>query len=158
MRARPKRAVAVAKHMQPWGLSQRGFIHALAKGIVPWIKEAVLEPINKRLAALEAATGLSETTHQPGVEAIAPVIRNYIEARLGPIAATVHDLDQDAMRYVGTYKARTYKRGETVTHKGGQWFCLEACDTRPGTDGSWVLTVKSGQAPGTRPREAADET
>lgn len=144
-----QQALAAAKHMQPWGMSQRGFLRALAKGIVPWIKE-VLQPLEERLAKLEAATGLSKTAKQPGVEAISPVIKNYIDARLRPVEALVHELDGDAMRYSGVWRAKTYKRGQTVSHAGGQWFALEATDSKPGSDGSWKLTVKSGRAPGTR--------
>ena len=104
-----------------------------------------------RIMALERACGLSPTAPTPGVEAIAPVIKNYIDARLRLVEALAHDLDQSAMRYVGIYKpGRTYKSGETVTCAGGLWFALGATDGKPGRGGDWKLVVKSGRAPGTR--------
>ena len=75
---------------------------------------------------------------------MAPVIKNFVDARLAPIERLVHELDQGAMRYAGTYRAgKTYKCGEACTHNGGLWLALGATDTKPGT-GDWKLIVKSG--------------
>ena len=69
---------------------------------------------------------------------------DFIEARLRPLEATVHDLDETAQRYAGTYRhGKTYKGGQTVSYRGGLWLALGATDTKPGT-GDWKLVVKSG--------------
>jgi hypothetical protein len=138
------RAVAARQSSQRTALTRRD-ITALAQAIVPFIRECVIAPLDKRLAELERACGLGASPKQPGVEAIAPVIRNYVEARLGPTAQRVHELSTDAMKYCGVYRReKTYQRGEVVTHNGGIWFCEETSDCKPGVDGSWKLVVKSG--------------
>ena len=108
------------------------------------ILDAVTDPLRQRIRQLERACGFEPTAQQPGVEAIAPVIKNFVDARLAPIERLVHELDGDAMRYTDVYKSgRTYKRGETCTHGGGLWLALGATDTKPGS-GDWKLVVKSG--------------
>ena len=100
-----------------------------------------------RIVALERACGLSPTAPTPGVEAVAPVVKNFVDAQLGPLRGMVHELRADAMKYMGVYEqGRTYQRGEVVSLKGGMWFALETTNTRPGVNGDWKLTVKSGQA------------
>jgi len=101
-----------------------------------------------RLVKLERATGLSPTDAVPGVESVAPVILNFINARLAPIERRVNELDRDVMKYMGVWlKEKTYTRGAVTTHAGALWFAMETTDSRPGTNGDWKLTVKSGHAP-----------
>ena len=114
------------------------------------VLNAVTDPLRERIRQLERACGFEPTAQQIGTEAIAPVIKNFVDARLAPIEALVRDLDSDAMRFSDVYRHnKTYKRGQVVTHNGGLWFALETTDSKPGSDGSWKLTVKSGRAPGT---------
>jgi hypothetical protein len=65
-----------------------------------------------------------------------------------PLAtSTLTGLEQPSrphLRYAGTYRhGKTYKRGQTVSFRGGLWLALGATDTKPGT-GDWKLVVKSG--------------
>ena len=132
----PRPAQMATARQRPIG---RAEIEKLAHLIAVELGQAL-----RRLDKLEAACGLSKSTPQPGVEAIAPVIRNYIESRLRPVEALVHELDGDAMRFADVYKSgKTYKRGQVATYKGGVWLALGATDTKPGT-GDWKLVVKSG--------------
>ena len=68
-------AKTAARRQPPIG---RAEIERLARVIAVEIGQAL-----KRLDKLEAATGLSKTASlQPGVEAVAPLIKDFIEARL----------------------------------------------------------------------------
>ena len=105
-----------------------------------------MRAMHERIRRLETACGLANTEAQPGVEAIAPVVKNFLDARLAPIEHLLYELDNEATRYSGIYQSgKTYKRGQSVTLNGGEWRCLEATDSRPGTDGSWKLMVKSNE-------------
>lgn len=115
------------------------------------IFEAVVLPLMDRIAELERACGLAPSP-KPGVEAIAPVVANFVNRRMAPLERLVADLGQCSMRYAGVFKAgRTYTSGEVVTCDGGLWFALSSVDTKPGVSrADWKLVVKSGRAPGTR--------
>jgi hypothetical protein len=68
-----------------------------------------------------------------------------VEQKHQQFAETVAD---EVLRYQGIWRQdKTFPKGSCVTHHGGLWFAVEATDTRPGTDGFWKLTVKSGHAP-----------
>ena len=98
----------------------------------------------KRLDKIERACGLDPTAPQIGTAAIAPVIKNFVEARLAPIEALVREHEDECMRYADTFRpGKTYKRGQTVSFRGGLWLALGCTDTRPG-GGDWKLVVKSG--------------
>ena len=72
------------------------------------------------------------------------MIAAHIEKRLAPLEALIRELDGDAMRFADVYRSgKTYKRGQTVSFRGGLWLALGCTDTRP-PSGDWKLVVKSG--------------
>jgi hypothetical protein len=149
-----KAAPAPVAQPTPRGFTQ-GELRALAGGIAPFVAERIdeelakaLAPAAERLNELERATGLSKSAPMPGVEAIAPVVAAYVNARTGPLQARVAGLENDVMQYRGIYEeGLTYVRGTVCTHSGGMWLATETTNSKPGTNGDWKLTVKSGQAP-----------
>jgi formate dehydrogenase maturation protein FdhE len=105
-----------------------GVITALAEAIVPFIKEliadAVAEPI-ARLAEIEKRRGLA------------------------PLASRLAQLEQDALKYEGTWReGKTYAPGACVTFQGSLWVCEGGNGgERPGAGAtSWRLAVKRGRA------------
>ena len=105
---------------------------------------AVADPLRERIRQLERATGVGvDKDARPGVEMVAPVVRNFVESRLAPLEALVREHEDACMRFSGVYKQKTYKRGQAVSFRGGLWLCLACTDTKPGT-GDWKLVVKSG--------------
>lgn len=140
------------KPAAPPSVFTNGQVRALARMMAP-----EFSAIEKRLGAVEGrTTGTGEApasasttpASAAGTTVIAAEVRNYIDARLNPLAQQVHELGQDTMKYRGVYQpGRTYQRGEAVTLNGGLWFALETTDARPGKGGDWKLTVKSAMAP-----------
>jgi hypothetical protein len=66
-----------------------------------------------------------------------------IEARLAAMEVHVREL-----KYVGPWTAqqRSFKRGNFASHNGSLWHCeQDGATSRPGSDSSWRLCVKSGQ-------------
>jgi hypothetical protein len=70
-------------------------------------------------------------------------LRNQIamlEARLAEL-----ETSRKEFRYVGPWRdGRQYEMGNFSTCGGSLWHCEEATQSRPGTDSSWKLCVKSG--------------
>jgi hypothetical protein len=104
-------------------------LEALAKGMVPvirqWIADAV-NPLAARLDAMEKHKGL------------APFV-----ARLAQLEA------KPSLQYEGTWnEAKTYSCGALVTFQGGLWHCEDTnMGVRPGAgSSSWKLAVKRGRA------------
>jgi len=55
---------------------------------------------------------------------------------------------EHTMQYEDTWKQhRTYTRGAVVTFDGGMWIACDTTNSRPKTDDTWHLCVKSGMAP-----------
>jgi len=48
--------------------------------------------------------------------------------------------------YEGIWRENNlYQRGVFVTHRGSLWHAEQVTESKPGTDGTWKLTVKSGE-------------
>ena len=60
-------------------------------------------------------------------------------------------LEETALRYEGTWQARSYAAGSAVTHQGGIWITRELTAARPGSPDpasrAWTLAVKAGYRP-----------
>jgi hypothetical protein len=82
-------------------------------------------------------------------EAIAPVMREYVDRRLGELALRMDVLESRAaeLKYCGSWNsARSYKRGNFTTSGGSLWHAeIDSTGVRPGDGDTWKLAVKSGQ-------------
>lgn len=100
-------------------------LHALAEGLVPFIKELIADAVSE------------------------PVARNAVcEQRIVELEAHVIKLEQQpTMKYLGVWNLeRTYFIGDFVTDDGSLWHCDKACTgVRPGDGVCWVLAVKRGR-------------
>jgi hypothetical protein len=56
------------------------------------------------------------------------------------------ELRSEGMKYLGIYQDNfQYFKSNFVTHQGALWFCEMQTKSRPGTDATWRLAMKSTQ-------------
>jgi hypothetical protein len=83
------------------------------------------------------------------VEGIAPVLKEYVDRRLGELALRVDLVEALAgqLKYCGVWSgSRQYRKGNFITHNGAMWNAqLDSIGARPGDGDCWQLCVKSGQ-------------
>ncbi len=69
-----------------------------------------------------------------------------LKAENAALQRNFSDFRKNAMSFAGTFnRAVEYTRGDTVLHKGGQWFCAKlSCGETPGEGStSWVMLEKT---------------
>ena len=81
----------------------------------------------------------------PLMEAVGPVIRAFVAKELAPLRAKIEALEKRAaVKYSGVFKqGASYAEANICTHDGGLWLARADTASRPGTDASWQLIVKS---------------
>lgn len=79
-------------------------------------------------------------------EGLAPVITRAIKSATAPLIARIEELEDRGLKFCGVHqRAQSYRRGDSVTHKGSLWTALEATNSEPGTGPSWQLSAKGSQ-------------
>jgi hypothetical protein len=77
---------------------------------------------------------------------VEPLIKRIaLEQRKALLEARVHDLEaRGEIKYCGIWQPdQQYQRGNFVTLNGGMWHAEQRTTSRPGTDSTWKLAVKS---------------
>jgi hypothetical protein len=78
------------------------------------------------------------------VKAIRRDLIEPLKVQLAAIEARLTGLEQRGeLRYCGIWQDQQYERGSFVTMSGGLWACEMRTTSRPGTDSTWRLAVKS---------------
>ena len=89
-------------------------------------------------------------------EGLVPILNDALDGREAKIMGVVKALEarvklletRPDVTYAGIFQDGVqYKAGTLATHAGGLWLAVHAFTTaRPGTDASWRLVVKRGEA------------
>ncbi|MBR1154513.1 hypothetical protein [Bradyrhizobium sp. JYMT SZCCT0428] len=81
------------------------------------------------------------------MEAIAPLIKEHVEAKIAPLNARIVELEKGGIRYLGVFqRAIDYRRGSVVTDAGSAWVALtDNPQNTPGHSSDWQLMVKAGK-------------
>lgn len=107
-------------------------IAALMKGIAPAISAAIASAVRPTVSRIEAVERKLSVPAADDVKALLDRIK-ALEAR--PQAV-----------YKGVWAEGEYGHGDMVTQGGGLWHAQRSTDAKPGTDDSWKLAVKKGEA------------
>jgi hypothetical protein len=96
------------------------------------------------------ARTLARGVHQTIEQALDPLKRELGELRCQRDldAARVRELQaRPSIAYCGVWKeGATYNEGSLVTRAGSLWCAVQQTAMKPGSDPSWRLIVKAGQA------------
>ena len=80
------------------------------------------------------------------MEAIAPLIKTYVEEKTAPLLARIAEIEKGGIKYMGTHqRAIDYRRGSLVTHEGSIWCATTDTQDVPGKSAAWQLAVKAGR-------------
>jgi len=72
-------------------------------------------------------------------------IGRMLQPRLNALEQRIEELERHPFRYVGTWEAGAYDKGEFASHSGSLWFCHAPTSSKPGTSDDWQLCVKKGR-------------
>jgi hypothetical protein len=80
-------------------------------------------------------------------EVIEEQVPKLLELVIGTLRKEIGEVEAKQLRFYGVHEAgRSYAANSMVVKRGGLWVALTATGTVPGTDDSWQLAVKSGEA------------
>ena len=90
---------------------------------------------------------MTEADVQAFVNALAPVIKNYVQRSLEPVTKRLDGLEErGSLEYRGIFEDSTvYRKGDLVTRDGSLWIAKSPTHERPGASSDWQLCVKRGQ-------------
>jgi hypothetical protein len=81
-------------------------------------------------------------------EGIVQAIKSYVDRENAALRARIAALEaRPIVKYVGVWRAgKSYEPGSMATDNGSLWHANGHTTSRPGTDNSWTLAVKRGNA------------
>jgi hypothetical protein len=79
---------------------------------------------------------------------VAKLVKEYVQRENAKLSRRIDELERRQMKFVGVWRAgQSYEPGSLATHSGSLWHANRStAGSRPGTDDSWVLAVKRGDA------------
>jgi hypothetical protein len=94
----------------------------------------------RRAAAVEARLSYLE-------DVVENQVGRLVELAVGTLRQEIAAVEAKQLRFYGVHEpGRSYAPNSMVVKKGGLWIALTSTGTVPGSDDSWQLAVKSGEA------------
>jgi hypothetical protein len=80
-------------------------------------------------------------------EVLEEQVPKLLELVIGTLRKEMAEVEAKQLKFYGVHEpGRSYAPNSMVVKKGGLWIALTATGTVPGSDDSWQLAVKSGEA------------
>lgn len=128
----------------------RDDIAALAKGMVPFVREVVTEALDKRMGGNGSQSTVRDgrvMDLQSAFDAGFEAVKSYVDADLGDIKKDIDALKAiPRLEYLGVWNAqKVYAVGNFVTDGGSLWHCSSPnANARPAQSDCWQLACKRG--------------